>query len=122
MGRDLLDCFLFEHVWEVGEEAAPPTLRDALLRESVVAVDLEQEDPHPVAGSRLEGMRSLLVIGVWIDDGLSGALMLVSAERDAFDAVDGDLLTRVGTQVSLAVKNALLYATSRACTSTTSRR
>ncbi len=110
VGRDLLDCFLLERVWEVGEEAAPPTLRDALLRESVVAVTWSKRIP-PVAGSRLEGMRSLLVIGVWIDDGLSGALMLVSAERDAFAEADRHLLGRVGGQLALSFKNARLYET-----------
>jgi len=101
----------FERFREAGEEAVPPALRDALLRESVVTVDLEREDPGPVAGGGLEGMRSLLAIGVWIDDRLNGALALASRERDAFAAADRDLLGRVGAQLALSFKNARLYET-----------
>jgi hypothetical protein len=49
--------------WEDGDEAVPPTLRAALLRESVIAVDLEHRGPCPIAGDGLEEMRSLLAVG-----------------------------------------------------------
>ena len=101
----------FERFSEADEEAAPPALRDALLRESVVTVDLEHEGPCPVAGGGLEGMRSLLVIGVWIADRLSGALALVSPERDALPEADRRLLGRVGAQLALSFENARLYET-----------
>jgi len=100
-----------ERLWDVGAETVSPALHDALLRESVVTVDLAQKDPCPAAGDGLEGMLSLLVIGLWIDDGLSGALALASPERDAFAETDHHLLGRVGAQLALSFKNARLYET-----------
>ena len=100
----------FEAFSEYGDDV-PPALRERLLREGVIAVDLEREGLRPVAGSELAEMRSLLVFGVWIDERLSGALALVSHQPDAFAAADRHLLGRVATQLALSFKNARLYET-----------
>jgi diguanylate cyclase (GGDEF)-like protein len=101
----------FERFWEADETGAPSALRAALLRERVITMDLEREDPCSVAHGGSETMRASLVIGIWIDDALSGALALVSPERDAFATADRHLLGRVGAQLALSFKNARLYQT-----------
>jgi len=55
--------------------------------------------------------RSLLVIGIFIDDDLAGALALGSPERDAFAGADREILKRVGALLALSFKNAHLYQT-----------
>jgi diguanylate cyclase (GGDEF)-like protein len=89
----------------------PDAFRERLHRERVVTADLDTFDRFPGAPTGPDKMRSLLVIGIWIDDDLGGALALLSPEPDAFATTDRHLLTRVGTQLALSFKNAGLYET-----------
>ena len=50
-----------------------------------------------------------MIIALPSDTGLLGVLDLSAADPDAFAEVDSHLLERVGTQLSLAIKNAQLY-------------
>jgi len=50
-----------------------------------------------------------VLIALPSETGLLGVLELSSAEPDAFSGIDRHLLERVGTQLSLAIKNAQLY-------------
>jgi GAF domain-containing protein len=111
MGRIYSTTSSFERFSEAGEEAVPAALKDALLLQSVITVDLEHEAPLRITGCDLGGMRSLLAVGVWIDDGLSGALALASPERNAFPEADQHLLGRAGAQLAVSFKNARLYET-----------
>ena len=56
-------------------------------------------------------LATLLVVGLWDDRGLTGALALGRRRRDAFSETDRRLLARVGSQLALAFKNARLYET-----------
>ena len=67
----------------------------------------------PVAdeGGTGPALRSLLIIGIFIDDELAGALTLGSPERGAFAGADREILERVGSLLALSFKNARLYQT-----------
>ena len=65
--------------------------------------------PQTAAYPSLAGMRSAALIAMPSDAGVLGSLILLSAESDAFADADLDLLERVVTQLSLAIRNAQLY-------------
>ncbi len=68
------------------------------------------DDVPPLTGSpAIEGVASTIVIALSSDTGLLGVLGLSSADPDTFADADRHLLERVGTQLSLAIKNAQLY-------------
>ena len=80
-----------------------------LVTEGVVVrppVDLPALAGSPVTA----GLATAVVIALPSDSGLLGVLCLGGADPDAFAAVDRDLLRRVGLQLSLAIRNAQLYA------------
>ncbi len=83
---------------------------ESLRAERVSVVDLAAA---PVAneGGTGPALRSLLVIGIFIDDELAGALTLGSPEREAFAGADREILERVGALLALSFKNAHLYQT-----------
>ena len=83
---------------------------ETLRTERVRVLDIPEEpaDGTVDAGSRL---RSLLVIGIFIDDAIAGVLALGSPEREAFAAADHEILERVGALLALSFKNARLYET-----------
>ena len=88
-----------------------PGFLDRLQEERATLVDLEREPllgEGPGAGA---GLRSAVVVGLWFDERLSGALALASRRTDAFSAADRRLLSRVGSQLALAFRNARLYET-----------
>jgi diguanylate cyclase (GGDEF)-like protein len=86
-----------------------PGFIERIASEGVLVVRLPEDLP-PLAGSpAIEGLASGVIIALPSDAGLLGVLDLSSAEPDAFATVDRHLLQRVGTQLSLAIKNAQLY-------------
>jgi len=86
-------------------------LLDRLQSEDVLRIDPEDlpRPPATVLGS--PDVRSLLVIGIRIDDAIAGALILAAPGGDAFADVDRHLLTRVSALLALSFKNARLYGT-----------
>ena len=89
-------------------KAPPETRRSAQQRVSVVDV---AEAPVADEGGAGPALRSLLVIGIFIDDELAGALTLGGPEREAFAGADREILERVGAMLALSFKNARLYQT-----------
>ena len=86
-----------------------PELIERMAAEAALVVRLPDDLP-PLAGSpAIEGLASGVIIALPSETGLLGVLVLSSADPDAFAAVDRHLLERVGTQLSLAIKNAQLY-------------
>ncbi|MCX6362967.1 MAG: diguanylate cyclase [Actinobacteria bacterium] len=80
------------------------------LRERrVMVLRLPQDVPLPADHPALAGLRSAVAIALPSERGILGAFNLVSSAPDAFGDVDVDLLERVATQLSLAIKNAQLY-------------
>jgi diguanylate cyclase (GGDEF)-like protein len=88
-----------------------PALLERLEQERAVLVDLERDPLLPEAAGRSDDLRCALVVGLWFDERLSGALLLASRQSDAFSAADLRLLSRVGSQLALAFRNARLYET-----------
>ena len=85
------------------------TLARRLLGEGIVVLRLPEESPLPVDHPALAGLKEMAVIALVSDDGLAGALALVSRQAGAFADLNRGLLTRVATQLSLAITNARLY-------------
>jgi diguanylate cyclase (GGDEF)-like protein len=88
-----------------------PDFLARLQEERATLVDLEKE---PILRSTVgaeDPLRSALVVGLWFDERLSGALALASHRVDAFTSADRRLLARVGSQLALAFRNARLYET-----------
>ena len=86
-----------------------PGIIERIANEGVLVVRLPEDLP-PLAGSpAIEGLASGVIIALPSDAGLLGVLDLSSSDPDAFATVDKHLLRRVGTQLSLAIKNAQLY-------------
>jgi diguanylate cyclase (GGDEF)-like protein/excisionase family DNA binding protein len=77
--------------------------------DAVLVVSLPEDLPALAGSPAIDGLASGVVIALPSDTGLLGLLDLGSADRDAFAGVDHHLLERVGTQLSLAIKNAQLY-------------
>jgi len=85
--------------------------RDFLMRsesERVSLLRLPDDVPLPPGGA-LAGLSAAAVIALPSETGLLGALALVSEDEGSFRDEDRHLLERVGTQLSLAIKNARLY-------------
>ena len=82
---------------------------DALREERVVVLRLPEDLPLPADHPAMAGVRSAVAIALPSEHGILGAFNLASSEPDAFANVDVQLLERVATQLSLAVKNAQLY-------------
>ena len=77
--------------------------------EGVLVVRLPDDLPALAGSSAVEGLTSGVIISLPSDTGLLGVLDLSAADPDAFAGVNVHLLERVGTQLSLAIKNAQLY-------------
>jgi len=92
------------------QRAAGDETLETLRTERVSVVDLA-EAPVAEEGGSGPALRSLLVIGIFIDDEVAGALTLGSPEREAFAGADRELLERVGALLALSFKNARLYQT-----------
>jgi len=92
---------------DYGQEAV--RMGERLMEERVVRERLPEDGSLWRDFPDLEGVRASIAIALVTDGQLVGSLNLLSSQPDAFDDVDTELLARVGTQVSLAVKNALLY-------------
>ena len=88
-----------------------PTFLERLQTERATLVDLEREPLLGEASGSGGALRSALVVGLWFDERLSGAVALASRSRDAFSVADRRLLARVGSQLALAFRNARLYET-----------
>jgi diguanylate cyclase (GGDEF)-like protein len=87
-----------------------PAFQKRLQEERATMVDLQREPLLGEAGTAA-GLRSALVVGLWFDERLSGALALASQNPGAFSSADRRLLARVGSQLALAFRNARLYET-----------
>jgi len=90
-------------------EGVAPGFMESLAGERVLVLGLPEESPLPASHPSLVDMRAMALIALPSDDGILGALALVSTEKEAFAEVDVHLLERVGTQLALAIKNAQLY-------------
>ena len=66
-----------------------------------------QSDYEPTAET--EGVRSELVVPLWVDGALWGAINVESVEPDAFDEDDVRLLQTVADQAGAAMRSAVLY-------------
>jgi diguanylate cyclase (GGDEF)-like protein len=88
-----------------------PGFVERLQEERALLVDLEHDPILGEAGGHASDLRSALVVGLWFDERLSGALVLVSRRAAAFSVADRRLLARVGSQLALAFRNARLYET-----------
>ena len=88
-----------------------PEFLKRLQEERATLVDLESEPLLGEAPGAGAGLRSAVVVGLWFDERLSGALALASRRKDAFSVADRRLLSRVGSQLALAFRNARLYET-----------
>jgi diguanylate cyclase (GGDEF)-like protein len=86
-----------------------PGLVERITSQGVVVVRLPDDLPQLTGSPAIEGLTSSVIIALPSDTGLLGVLDLSSAGPDAFADVDRHLLVRVGTQLSLAIKNAQLY-------------
>jgi diguanylate cyclase (GGDEF)-like protein/excisionase family DNA binding protein len=94
---------------DVGLDDFGPGFIERVATEGVLVVRLPEDLP-PLAGSpAIEGLAAGVIIALPSDTGLLGVLDLNSADPDAFATIDRHLLQRVGTQLSLAIKNAQLY-------------
>ena len=93
-----------------GRDTTQHPVLESLRREHVMALDLTDVLPASaeVPARRLQ---AALLIGVFIDDALSGALVLGAPEQDAFSGADAEVLERVGALLALSFKNARLYET-----------
>ena len=82
---------------------------ERLSADAVAVLRLPDDVPALAGSPAIEGLRSAIVVALPSDSGLLGVLNLSSADADAFVDADRHLLERVGTQLSLAIKNAQLY-------------
>jgi diguanylate cyclase (GGDEF)-like protein len=95
----------------VVETGAPrESALETLRRERVMVLDLAA-GPAAAAGVSPGRLQAALLIGVFFDDALAGALVLGSPDHDAFADADRKVLGRVGALVALSFKNARLYET-----------
>ena len=94
----------------ITKDATEEDTLETLRTERVSVLDISERPAfgEPDAGRRL---RSLLVIGIFIDDAIAGVLALGSPEREAFAGADRAILERVGALLALSFKNARLYET-----------
>jgi len=90
-------------------DAFEPGFIERIAAEGVLVVRLPEDLPTLAGSPAIEGLASGVIIALPSDTGLLGVLDLSSADQDAFATVDRHLLERVGTQLSLAIKNAQLY-------------
>ncbi len=86
-----------------------PGFIERIAAEGVLVARLPEDLPALTGSPAIEGLASAVIIALPSDTGLLGVLDLSSAQPDAFATVDRHLLERVGTQLSLAIKNAQLY-------------
>jgi diguanylate cyclase (GGDEF)-like protein/excisionase family DNA binding protein len=86
-----------------------PGFMESIAGERVLVLALPEESPLPAGHPSLAGLQAMALIALPSDNGVLGALALVSTKADAFAGVDVRLLERVGTQLALAIKNAQLY-------------
>ncbi len=93
-----------------GRDPAQEHMLESLRRERVVALDLTDVLPAS-AEAPARRLQAALIIGVFIDDALSGALVIGAPEQDAFSDADPEVLERVGALLALSFKNARLYET-----------
>ena len=80
-----------------------------IAAQAVSVLQLPGDLPALGGSPALEGAATVTAIALPSDTGLLGVLVLDSPDADAFAGVDRHLLERVGTQLSLAIKNAQLY-------------
>ena len=86
-----------------------PGLIERVASEGVLVVRLPEDLPALAGSPAIEGLAAGVIIALPSETGLLGVLDLSSSDPDAFANVDRHLLRRVGTQLSLAIKNAQLY-------------
>jgi diguanylate cyclase (GGDEF)-like protein/excisionase family DNA binding protein len=90
------------------DDFGPGTV-ERVTAEGVTVLRLPEDLPALAGSPALEGIAAVTLIALSSETGLLGALALQSPDPNAFLEVDRHLLLRVGTQLSLAIKNARLY-------------
>ena len=70
--------------------------------------------PELREGARAESLVSAVMIPLLGSDGRLGLVTMCSRKPDAFSEADRDLLSQIGTQISLVLENALAYGRLRA--------
>ena len=86
-----------------------PALTRRLFGEGILRLRIPEESPMAPDHPALAGLREMVVIALRSESALEGALALVSRRDGAFADLNHGLLSRVATQLSLAVNNASLY-------------
>ncbi|HEX5641849.1 MAG TPA: GAF domain-containing protein [Thermoleophilia bacterium] len=81
----------------------------SIAAQAVRVLRLPGDLPALEGSPAFAGVAAVTAIALPSDTGLLGVLGLESLDPDAFTSVDRHLLERVGTQLSLAIKNAQLY-------------
>ncbi len=95
------------------DRLSEPPLAERLWDERAVLIDLEHEPLLVPAAGPEGGHRSALVAGLWVEDRLSGALVLASRQEQAFSDADRRLFADASPHLALAFHSAML-AESRA--------
>jgi len=90
-------------------ETVAPTFAPQLASEGILVLRLPEDSPLQADHPALAGFAAMAVIALVSDAGLVGALALVNRKAGAFADINRGLLTRVATQLSLAITNARLY-------------
>jgi diguanylate cyclase (GGDEF)-like protein/excisionase family DNA binding protein len=80
-----------------------------IAAQAVTVLQLPGDLPALEGSAMFEGVTAVTAIALPSDTGLLGVFALDSSDADAFAGVDRHLLERVGTQLSLAIRNAQLY-------------
>jgi diguanylate cyclase (GGDEF)-like protein len=81
-----------------------------ISEEGVVFLEMPDDSPMGADHPSVRGLRSAVSIALRTGGRLMGALNLGSTQADAYATTDPRVFERIGTQLSLAIKNALLYA------------
>jgi diguanylate cyclase (GGDEF)-like protein/excisionase family DNA binding protein len=91
-------------IGDLGEE-----FLDDLAEKRVLRLRLPQDVPLQADNPLVSDWRAAVAIALPSDTGIIGAFNLASHDPGAFEDLDAQLLERVATQLSLAIKNAQLY-------------
>jgi len=91
-------------------EGLDGTYGKRISEEGVVFLEMPDDSPMGADHPSVRGLRSAVSIALRTGGRLMGALNLGSTQADAYATTDPRVFERIGTQLSLAIKNALLYA------------
>ncbi|MEI6724759.1 MAG: GAF domain-containing protein, partial [Actinomycetes bacterium] len=92
-----------------GTEGLDRRFLDRLRERRVLVLRDTDGVSHPAGHPLLPGLHAAVSIALLSEGEVIGSLHLASSSEDAFAELDTQLLERVATQLSLAIKNARLY-------------